>query len=384
MIPFNKPMIAGNELEYIRKAVDSGKISGNGSYTQLCQQYFEQRFHFHKSLLTTSCTAALEMSAILINIQEGDEVIVPSFAFVSTANAFVLRGAKIVFADSSPAHPNIDSNSIESLITPKTKAIIVLHYGGVACEMDKITSLANHYSLHYGHQIFVIEDAAHSIGATYRNKPLGGIGNLSAISFHETKNIQAGEGGMLIINDEQFEKRAEVIWEKGTNRVAFSRNEVAIYDWIDIGSSFLPSEITAAFLFGQLEKFDAINVRRKYLWETYWQLFSKDSNRHLFHTPVIPEYAEHNYHIFYLVCKNKEQRNDLIRFLADMGIMAVFHYQSLHLSPFFKDKHDGRNLPNAEIFSNCLVRLPLYPNLVDAEIVKIYEAIMTFYSDIEK
>ena len=265
MIPFNKPFLTGKETDYITDAVVSGKISGNGKYTQLCQQFFENKFGIKKTLLTTSCTDALEMAAILIDIKEGDEVIMPSYTFVSTANAFVLRGAKIIFADSMPNHPNIDASKIESLITPKTKAIVPVHYAGVACDMDTIMNLAKKYNL------FVIEDAAQAIDSYYTGKDgikkaLGSIGHLAAFSFHETKNIIAGEGGMLAINDEQFINRAEIIWEKGTNRSAFFRGEVDKYGWVDIGSSFLPSEIIAAFLWAQLENLEAIQKVRKQHW----------------------------------------------------------------------------------------------------------------------
>ena len=262
-IPFNKPYMTGKETQYIEQAVNSGKISGNGLFTKKCQDFFENKYGFIKCLLTTSCTDALEMAAILLNIKQGDEVIMPSFTFVSTANAFVLRGAKIIFADSKKDHPNIDENLLESLITPKTKAIVVVHYAGVACEMDTIMSLAKK------HNIYVVEDAAQAIDSFYKGKPLGSIGHLSAFSFHETKNIQCGEGGMLAINDEQFKERAEIIWEKGTNRSAFFRGEVNKYGWVDIGSSFLPSEISAAFLWAQLESLDKIQNKRKEIYKHY-------------------------------------------------------------------------------------------------------------------
>lgn len=381
MIPFNKPFIAGNELAYIKQAVESGKISGNGNFTKACQQFFENKFNFHKTLLTNSCTDALEMAAILCNIQPGDEVIVPSFTFVSSANAFVLRGAKIIFADSKNDHPNIDADLIEQLISPKTKAIVVLHYGGVACEIENIILLAKKYSDLYGHEIFVVEDAAHSIGAFYKEKPLGSFGHFAAFSFHETKNIISGEGGMLVINDERFDKRAEVIWEKGTNRAAFFRNEISKYEWIDIGSSFLPSEITAAFLFGQLEQFERIAEQRSKLWNLFAALFRQLPPHKWFSLPMIPEYARHNHHIFYLQCKNSKERDALINFLHGKNIIAVSHYLPLHLSPFHKAGNDDRSLPGCVCFSETIIRLPLFHELSPETINEIFEIVVSFYQN---
>lgn len=326
-IPFNKPYLTGKETQYIEEAVRSGKISGNGMFTQRCHTFFEQRYGFYKCMLTTSCTDALEMAAILININEGDEVIMPSFTFVSTANAFVLRGAKIVFADSRPDHPGIDELRIEELITPKTKAIVVVHYAGVACDMDVIMDIATR------HNLFVVEDAAQAIDSFYKGRPLGGIGHLGAISFHETKNIQCGEGGMLVVNDECFAKRAEIIWEKGTNRSAFFRGEVDKYGWVDIGSSFLPSEITAAFLWAQLENLDEIQTKRKSLWNYYYELFG---NKHReFRLPFVPYYATNNAHMFYLICEVENQRDIVLNQLKTNGFYSVFHYLSLHSSLFY-------------------------------------------------
>ena len=267
MIDFNRPHMTGNELEYIRQAVEENKkISGNGAFTKRCQQFFEQRYGFKKCLLTTSCTDALEMAAILCDIQPGDEVIVPSYTFVSSALAFVRAGAKIVFADSMERNPNIDAEKIEELITPRTKVIVPVHYAGVACDMERIMEIANR------HGILVVEDAAQAIDSYYKGRPLGSIGHLAAFSFHETKNIISGEGGMLVINDERFIRRAEIIWEKGTNRAEFFRGEVNKYGWCDIGSSFLPSEIVAAFLWAQLEQLDNIQDKRKALWSHYYEL----------------------------------------------------------------------------------------------------------------
>jgi dTDP-4-amino-4,6-dideoxygalactose transaminase len=364
MIPFNKPYLTGNETKYIEEAVASGKISGNGIFTKKCQDFFEANYNIKKALLTTSCTDALEMAAILINIQEGDEVIMPSYTFVSTANAFVLRGAKIIFADSRNDHPNIDETKIESLITKKTKAIVPVHYAGVACEMDTIMDLAKKYNL------FVIEDAAQAVDNYYVDKngvkkALGSIGHLAAFSFHETKNIIAGEGGLLAINDEQFINRAEIIWEKGTNRSSFFRGEVDKYGWVDIGSSFLPSEIIAAFLWAQLENLEKIQTKRKEIWSNYFINLNDWAKRNEIELPNIPYYATNNAHMFYLVCKNLEQRTKLIEHLKTNSVMAVFHYISLHKSPFFQDKHDGRTLPETDNFTDTLVRLPLFYELSD-------------------
>ncbi len=369
MIPFNKPYLTGKETEYITDAVVSGKISGNGKYTQMCQAFFEKKYGFKKCLLTTSCTDALEMAAILINIKPGDEVIMPSYTFVSTANAFVLRGAKIVFADSCEDNPNIDTDTIEPLITEKTKAIVPVHYAGMACDMDKIMSLAKKYNL------FVIEDAAQAIDSYYTGKdgvkkPLGSIGHLAAFSFHETKNIISGEGGMLAINDAQFTERAEIIWEKGTNRSAFFRGEIDKYGWVDIGSSFLPSEIIAAFLWAQIENLETIQEKRKSHWNSYYVAlkgWAKENNVQL---PNIPLYATNNAHMFYIVCNSLNQRVAIINKLKEKDILSVFHYISLHESPFYKDTHDGRDLSQTQKYSDRLLRLPLFFELDTAQVIK--------------
>lgn len=370
-IPFNKPYLTGKEITYIQEAAAIGKLSGDGVFTKKCERFFEEKYGFKKSMLTSSCTDALEMAAILINIQEGDEVIMPSFTFVSTANAFIMRGAKIVFADSSAEHPNIDATKIANLITRNTKAIVVVHYAGVACDMESIMALANQYNL------FVIEDAAQAIDAYYKGKPLGSIGHLAAFSFHETKNIIAGEGGMLIINDEKFIERAEIIREKGTNRNKFYRGEIDKYNWVDIGSSFLPSEITAAFLWAQIEAIDDIQQKRISIWNTYYEALLAYAD--FFQLPVIHEYASNNAHAFYLVCQQAEDRNQLIDFFRSKNILAVFHYQSLHKSPYFTDKHDARILQEADRYSQCLLRLPLFYELSTEEITHtIIPTITTF------
>ena len=370
MIPFNKPYLTGKETQYIEQAVRSGKISGNGEFTKKCQAFFEQKYGYKKCLLTTSCTDALEMCAILADIQPGDEVIIPSYTFVSTALAFVRQGAKIIFADSQVNHPNIDADKIEKLITPRTKAIVPVHYAGMACDMGKIMTLAGKYNL------FVIEDAAQAIDSFYAEtghapflRALGSIGHLAAFSFHETKNIISGEGGMLVINDERFIRRSEIIWEKGTNRAEFFRGEVNKYGWVDTGSSFLPSEVIAAFLYAQIEHFDEIQNRRKKLWNLYYNSLKPLSDKSFFQLPKIPAYATNNAHMFYLVCNSLEERTKIITKLKENGILAVFHYLSLHNSDFYKAKHDGRELPNCDNFSDCLMRLPMFYEL-EEEIIQ--------------
>ena len=367
MIPFNKPYLTGKETEYIHDAVSTGKISGNGKYTKMCQSFFEERFGFKKCLLTTSCTDALEMAALLIGIQPGDEVIMPSYTFVSTANAFVLRGATIVFADSCQDSPNMDASSLAALITLKTKAIVPVHYAGIACDMDTIMELAQ------AHGLYVIEDAAQAIDSYYIGKngikrALGSIGHLAAFSFHETKNIISGEGGMLAINDLQFAERAEIIWEKGTNRSAFFRGEVDKYGWVDVGSSFLPSEIIAAFLWAQLENMQSIQETRTKHWNNYITRLSQWAGANGVTLPMIPQSATNNAHMFYLVCNSLEQRSVIIEKLKSKDILSVFHYISLHESPFYKDRHDGRKLPNSQRYTNTLLRLPMYFEL-DTNIV---------------
>lgn len=362
MIPFNKPYLTGKELEYIQDAVTKGKLSGNGYFTKKCQSYLEERYGFRKTLLTTSCTDALEMAAILAGIKEGDEVIIPSYTFVSTALAFVRQGAKIVFIDSLSSEPNMNAGQLESLITSKTRAIVPVHYAGVACDMDAIMSIAEKYN------IIVIEDAAQAVDSYYvsskgdSKKALGGIGHMGCFSFHETKNIISGEGGLLAINDERFIKRSEIIWEKGTNRAEFFRGEVNKYGWVDTGSSFLPSELTAAFLYAQLESLDKIQRRRKELWNRYYEKLSTFAGS-IFQLPLIEKYATNNAHMFYIVCDSLERRSRIIDFLKENGILSVFHYQSLHSSPYYIAKHDGRSLLQSDRYSDTLLRLPMYYEL---------------------
>lgn len=371
-IPFNLPHLTGKEAHYMYQAVYNGKLSGNGEYTKRCQQFFEERYGFKKCLLTTSCTDALEMAAILCDIQPGDEVIVPSYTFVSSALAFVRAGAKIIFADSMECNPNIDADKIEALITPRTKVIVPVHYAGVACEMDKIMDIANR------HNLIVVEDAAQAIDSFYNDKQLGSIGHLSAFSFHETKNIISGEGGMLAINDERFIRRAEIIWEKGTNRAEFFRGEVNKYGWVDTGSSFLPSEVVAAFLWAQIESLDDIQTKRKLLWNKYYELLKPLADKDNFRLPDIPDYATNNAHMFYLVCNSLEERTALIHKLKENDILAVFHYLSLHSSPYYHDKHDGRQLPNCDRYADCLVRLPMYYDLTIDDVERICRVIKNY------
>jgi dTDP-4-amino-4,6-dideoxygalactose transaminase len=376
IIPFNKPYLTGKEMHYIYQAVYSGKISGNGMFTQKCQNYFEQRYGFKKALLTTSCTDALEMCAILADIRPGDEVIIPSYTFVSTALAFFRQGAKIVFADSRGDHPGIDEDSIEVLITDKTKAIVPVHYAGVACDMTKIMALAAKYNL------LVIEDAAQAIESFHLGKALGSIGHMAAFSFHETKNINSGEGGLLAINDEKFIKRAEIIWEKGTNRAEFFRGEVNKYGWVDTGSSFLPSEIIAAYLWAQIENIDAIQTRRIEIWNKYFEGLKDVLPQKGIRLPIIPDYATNNGHMFYIVCDSLGKRNKLINHFKENGIYAVFHYLSLHDSAFYKASNqlEYRQLFNSDYYSNNLLRLPLFYELKDSDISEIICSIISFQS----
>jgi dTDP-4-amino-4,6-dideoxygalactose transaminase len=368
-IGFNKPYPAGNELMYIADAVKKEHISGNGFYTKACHRFFQDHYNFKKVLLTSSCTDALEMTAILLDIQPGDEVIMPSYTFASCPNAFILRGARIVFADSLPDHPNIDVSSIRSLITPRTKAILAVHYGGIACDMDALMDLSREYN------IFLIEDAAQAINGYYKGRPLGGIGHMGCMSFHESKNITCGEGGLLIINDERFAARADVIWEKGTNRAAFFRGEIPRYTWIDIGSSFLPSDLTAAFLYAQLEQLKDIQDHRLRSWNYYYNGLAGIEN---LERPLLPDHSSNNAHCFYLVASSKEEKILLENWLKLHGIQALGHYLPLHKSNFFTDKHDERDLPNAAKFTDRLLRLPLFYELTHIEQQVIIKSIKDF------
>jgi len=375
MIPFNKPHLTGKEVHYIYEAVHSGKISGNGIFTKKCHDFFTSTYNFPKVLLTSSCTDALEMSSLLMDIQPGDEVILPTFTFVSTANAFVLRGAKLVFVDSLASEPNMNVELIEGLITPKTKVIVVVHYAGVACDMDVVMSIARK------HKLFVVEDAAQAISSYYKGRPLGGIGDFGAFSFHETKNIISGEGGLLTINNSDYYNRSEIIWEKGTNRSAFFRGETDKYGWVDVGSSFLPSEIISAFLYAQLENLNEIQAKRLEIWSTYHEKLSPLAINKKLRLPFIPAYATNNAHMFYLICNSLEERTALIAYLKQHNILAVFHYLSLHKSPYFLDKHDGREMHFADQYAETLVRLPLFYDLSKEDQEFICNTILSFYSE---
>ena len=379
-IPFNKPHLTGKEAHYMYEAVYECKLSGNGKFTKRCQQWFQERYGFRKTLLTTSGTDALEMCAMLCDLQPDDEVIIPSYTFVSTALAFLREGAKVVFADSMQRNPNIDADTLESLVTQRTRVIVPVHYAGVACNMDAIMAVAKK------HNLLVVEDAAQAIDSYYQSpitnhqSPLGGIGHLAAFSFHETKNITAGgEGGLLVVNDERFVRRAEILWEKGTNRAEFFRGEVNKYGWVDKGSSFLPSEVNAAFLWAQLENIEDIQSKRKALWQRYWERLQPLAAKGLFSLPDIPDYATNNAHMFYLVLPNLEARTGLIAHLREQGAQAVFHYLSLHSSPYYHTRHDGRALPECDRYADCLVRLPLYYDLSLEQVDHICEAIATYY-----
>jgi len=375
MTPFNHPPLTGNEEKYILESLKSLKISGDGEFTKRCHQWFEKKLNCKKALLTTSCTHALEMAAILIDIQPGDEVIMPSYTFVSTANAFVLRGAKIVFIDIRPDTMNIDETKIEKAITNKTKAIVPVHYAGVSCEMDTIMEIANRYNL------FVIEDAAQGMMGTYKGRPLGTIGHLGAYSFHETKNYTSGgEGGLLIINDDRFKERAEIIREKGTNRSLFFRGMVDKYSWVDIGSSYLPSDMNAAFLWGQLEKADEINTNRLSSWNHYYNTLNVLEDDGLIKLPQIPKACQHNAHMFYIKVKNLEERTALLDHLKHNNVLAVFHYVPLHSAPAglkFGQFAGKDQFTTSE--SERLIRLPMYYGLKKETISRICTLLHEFY-----
>lgn len=371
MIPFNKPYCSGRELKYMKEVCHSTTMSGNGQFTKKCHQFFEEKYNFNKCLLATSGTDALEMCAMLCELKPGDEVIVPSYTFVSTALAFLREGAKVVFADSGSANPNVRAEDIEPLITPQTKVIAVVHYAGVACDMDAIMALAEK------HNLLVVEDAAHSVDSFYKGKPLGGIGHLGAFSFHETKNISSGEGGMLVVNDERFIRRSEIIWEKGTNRAEFYRGMVNKYGWCDMGSSFLPSEFNAAYLWAQLEQLDDIQNKRKHIWQMYYEGLKGKIDPQII-IPELPCYATNNAHMFYLLCPSLDYRSKLMNYLKEKGIQTTFHYLPLHSSAYYQDKHDGRELLNCDRYGDTLVRLPLFYELIDGDIHTIVETIKGF------
>jgi dTDP-4-amino-4,6-dideoxygalactose transaminase len=373
-IPFNKPLVTGKEIEYIKKVIANQKLSGDGSFTKKCSNWFEENFGCKKALLTTSCTHALEMAALLADIKPGDEVIMPSYTFVSTANAFVLRGAKIVFVDIRPDTMNMDETLIEAAITEKTKAIVPVHYAGVACEMDVIMSIACRYGL------IVIEDAAQGVMSKYKSKYLGTIGHMGCYSFHETKNYNCGEGGALIINDEAFIERAEIIREKGTNRSKFYRGQVDKYTWVDIGSSYLPSELNAAYLYAQLEMAEVINKKRLEIWDYYFSELKPLQDRRLLELPYIPKDCQHNAHMFYIKTKSLDERSSLINYLKCKGINTVFHYVPLHSSPAGKEfgKFCGKDRFTT-IESERLLRLPMFYGLNDNKINFVLHNLGAYY-----
>ncbi len=369
MIPFNKPFIAGKELYYIAQAVTYGNIAGDGHFTKACAKLFEDQFGITKVLMTPSCTAALEMAAILCDFQPGDEVILPSYTFVSTASAFVREGAKPVFVDIRPDTLNIDESLIDAAITDRTRAIVPVHYAGVGCEMDRIMEIADR------HGLLVIEDAAQGVNASYKGRALGSIGHFGAFSFHETKNYICGEGGALCINDERFIERAEIIRDKGTNRQRFFRGEVDKYTWVDIGSSYVPSEICSAFLYGQLELLDTIAQRRRAIYETYTRLLMPLADEGRLELPNIPEDCQSNYHMFYVLLPSREIRDTLMEGLRAQGITAVFHYIPLHTSPMgHKFGSDQQHLPQTDALNGRLLRLPFYYSIEDQEIHGVVDA----------
>lgn len=372
-IPFNRPYLTGFEQKYINDVLSRGRLAGDGAYTRKCQEYFRMMYGVKECFLTPSCTDALEMAAILLDIQPGDEVIVPSYTFVSTANAFALRGANIVFADSRDDFPGIDEDGIERLVTAKTKAIVVVHYGGIATDMDKIMNIAAR------HNLYVVEDAAQGVDAYYKNQALGTIGHLGVMSFHETKNITCGEGGLLMINDSSFIKRAEIVREKGTDRNSFLRGEVDKYGWVDLGSSFLPNEMTAAFLYAQLEQLQKIQNKRMTTWNRYYEELKELEVLGFAQLPVVPEYAIQNAHMFYLVLPGHEVREKLRLYLKQMGITAAFHYMPLHSSAYFEPTHDGRELTNCDKYSDCLLRLPMYADMTLNEQKTVINKVWRFF-----
>lgn len=372
-IPFNKPFIVGQELYYVAQSVLSGHTAGDGPYTKKCQALLEEKLGAKKILLTPSCTAALEMAAILCNIQPGDEVILPSFTFVSTANAFYLRGAKLVFVDIRPDTLNIDETKIEKAITNRTKVVVPVHYAGVSCDMDAIMTVAKR------HNLFVVEDAAQGVNAKYKDRYLGTIGDFGAFSFHETKNFICGEGGAILVNNQKFAERAEIIREKGTDRSKFFRGEVDKYTWVDIGSSYLLSDILAAFMYAQLENMDKINKRRREIFDNYYRGLTPLANDGLLKLPVVSYDSQSNHHLFYIILKDEATRDNLMQHLKDKGILSVFHYLPLHLSPVGRSiGYKEGQLPITESISNRLLRLPCYYDLTLGEQAEIVDSIKGF------
>jgi dTDP-4-amino-4,6-dideoxygalactose transaminase len=373
-IPFNKPCFEGKELIYIADAINRGHISGDGHFTKMCHRFLEENLGVKRAFLTTSCTHALEMAAILLDFKEGLEVIVPSFTFVSTVNAFVLHGARPVFADIRPDTLNIDEKQLERLITPRTRAIVPVHYAGIGCEMDTICDIARHY------HVEVIEDNAHGLFGRYRGKFLGTFGCMATQSFHETKNFTCGEGGALLINDEKYIERAEIIREKGTNRSRFFRGQVDKYTWVDVGSSYLPSDMLAGFLYAQFEARDHITEHRRRIWKNYYVQLKSLALEHNIKLPVVPDYCEQPFHMFYMITNSLEERQALIAHLKSKGILSVFHYLPLHISEMglrFGGKQG--DCPIAEQAGDRLIRLPFYNSLNSTEQQSIIDAVLGFY-----
>jgi dTDP-4-amino-4,6-dideoxygalactose transaminase len=394
MIPFHQPLHLGSELRHVMRAAASGRVAGGGPYTDKCQQHLAERYGFARCLLTTSGTAALEMAAMLTGVGPGDEVIVPSYTFVTTALAFVRQGASIVFADSGPDQPHLDPRQLEALITPRTRVIVPVHYAGIACDMRPILALARR------HKLLVVTDAAQALDAAYCQPidhadcdwqprawaqsgryPLGGLGHLGCLSFHETKNAHCGEGGLLVVNDRRFHARAEIVWDKGTNRAAFRRGETSRYDWIDVGSSFQASDLNAAFLWGQLAHLDRVQNRRQQLWRRYREALAPLAGRGLVSLPVVPPYAAHNAHLFYLVCRTRAERDRLTAHLAAHGVQAAPHFLGLHAAPFCAHLRARVDLPNCDRFVDGLLRLPLYYDLREAQLARIARLVRDFFGN---
>ena len=374
MIPFNKPNLFGNEIEYILDAYENGKISGDGKYTKLCENFLEKRIGAKRVLLTTSGTHALEMSALLLNIKEGDEVIMPSYTFVSTANAFVLRGAKIVYCDIREDNLNMNEELIEDLITPNTRVIVPVHYAGMPCNMDKIMQIADKYNL------LVVEDAAQAINSKYKGRYLGTIGDVGCYSFHETKNLYMGEGGALILNKEEFVERAEIMREKGTNRKKFFRGEVDKYSWVDIGSSYAPSDILAAILWAQFERIDDILNRRKQIWKKYYSKLKPLEDEGLIKLPPNVPDEQNNAHIFYILTRTPDERDKMLQYLKGRGVNATFHYVPLHLSKFSIERFGYKKLPVTEYVSERIIRLPLFYSLSEEEQDRVISAVYEYFN----
>lgn len=370
-IPFNKVTLAMNTERYVSECLNSGRIAGNGPFTQQCHAFFQKHYDFRKCFLTTSCTDALEMAAILCNLKPGDEIIIPSYTFPSTANAFLLRGAKVVFADSNKVNPNLDLDHVAQLITPRTKVLVVVHYAGFACDMDKVMEIAERHSL------IVIEDAAQAIDAFYKNKPLGSIGHLGTFSFHETKNITCGEGGMLVVNDDRLIDRAEMIWQNGTDRSKYQRGEVDHYEWREIGSSFSPSEVTAAMLLAQLEGLEKIQEKRKAIFNIYMTHLQPLEKQGFLKLPTIPVFAQANAHMFYVLLNDRATRNQLQEYLKGKGIQSAQHYYPLHTSIM---NNSLEVLPNCEMYADCLLRLPMHSGLSESNVNRIAEVLRFYFN----